>query len=86
MEAWYHFFIAVNDPPAQGSHGKLHWTAGIAGRTRRRGGGAAARGTHAADSSVRVGVLMSTAADDPESPLRIAALAQGLFPLAVGGS
>jgi hypothetical protein len=34
----------------------------------------------------RIGVLMSTAADDPESPLRIAALAQGLFPLAVGGS
>jgi len=28
----------------------------------------------------RIGVLMSTAADDPESPLRIAALAQGLFP------
>jgi putative tryptophan/tyrosine transport system substrate-binding protein len=34
----------------------------------------------------RIGVLMSTAADDPEPPLRIAALAQGLFPLAVGGS
>jgi len=30
----------------------------------------------------RIGVLMSTAADDPESPLRIAALARGLFPLA----
>jgi putative ABC transport system substrate-binding protein len=34
----------------------------------------------------RIGVLMSTAADDPESPLRIAAFAQGLSPLAVGGS
>ena len=33
-----------------------------------------------------IGVLMSTAADDQESPLRITALAQGLFPLAVGGS
>ena len=26
----------------------------------------------------RIGVLMSTAADDPESPLRVAAFAQGL--------
>jgi hypothetical protein len=34
----------------------------------------------------RNGVLMSTAADDPESPLRIAAFAHGLSPLAVGGS
>ena len=34
----------------------------------------------------RIGVLMSTAADDPESPLRIAAFAQGLSPLEVGGS
>jgi putative ABC transport system substrate-binding protein len=32
----------------------------------------------------RIGVLMSTAADNPESPLR--AFAQGLSPLAVGGS
>ena len=34
----------------------------------------------------RNGVLMSTAADDPESPLRIAAFAHGLSRLAVGGS
>ena len=32
------------------------------------------------------GVLMSAAADDPESPLRIAAFAHGLSRLAVGGS
>ena len=34
----------------------------------------------------RNGVLMSTAADDPESPLCIAAFAHGLSRLAVGGS
>jgi putative ABC transport system substrate-binding protein len=34
----------------------------------------------------RIGVPMPTAADDPESPLRIAAFAQGLSPLAVVGS
>src|SRR5262249_50871346 len=50
MEAWYHFFIAVNDPPARGSHGKLHWTAGIAGRSWRPGGRVAARrGVRACD-------------------------------------
>ena len=38
------------------------------------------------DRMRRLGVLMTTAADDPESPLRIAAFAQGLSPLAVGGS
>jgi putative ABC transport system substrate-binding protein len=53
-------------------------------------GGAAAAWPLAASAQQggmrRIGVLMSTAADDPESPLRIAAFAQGLSPLAVGGS
>ena len=45
----------------------------------------AARAQHGGRTR-RNGVLMSTAADDPESPLRIAAFAQGLSRLAVGGS
>src|SRR5262249_21483767 len=43
--AWYPSLYA---PRAGGAHDSHHWTAGIAGRTRRRGSGVAARGAGAA--------------------------------------
>jgi hypothetical protein len=43
--AWYPSLYA---PRTGGAHDSHHWTAGIAGRTRRRGGGMAARGARAA--------------------------------------
>src|SRR5262249_30531332 len=45
LVAWYHFLYA---PRTGGAYDSLHRTAGIAGRTRRRGGGVAARGARAA--------------------------------------
>jgi hypothetical protein len=45
LAAWYPSLYA---PRAGGAYDSHHRTAGIAGRTRRRGGGVAARGAHAA--------------------------------------
>jgi len=46
--AWYRCIYA---PSHGGAHGSHHRTAGIAGRTRRRGGGMAARGARAAGAT-----------------------------------
>jgi ABC-type uncharacterized transport system substrate-binding protein len=67
----------MNDPPAGGSHGRLHRT------TKILLGGAAVAWPLAARAQQgermrRVGVLMNLTADDPEASDRVTAFAQGL--------
>jgi putative tryptophan/tyrosine transport system substrate-binding protein len=76
MEAWY-YSPCMNDPPAGGSHGRLHRT------TKILLGGAAVAWPLAARAQQgermrRVGVLMNLTADDPEASDRVTAFAQGL--------
>jgi hypothetical protein len=73
--AWYRFPYA---PRAGGAYDSHHRTAGIAGRTRRRGGSVAARGAQQTRAMRPIGVLTPYPADDAEGHARLTAFAQAL--------
>src|SRR6516162_10214935 len=74
LVAWYRSIYAPRTGGAYDSH---HRTAGIAGRTRRSGGGVAAGGARSAGVR-RVAVLSSIGESDQEAQLMVAGLHDGL--------
>jgi hypothetical protein len=75
MEAWY-YSPCMNDPPAGGSHGRLHRTTKIL-----LGGAAAwplAARAQQPERMRRIDVLMPATADDPDFQARVGAFLQGL--------
>src|SRR5262249_14377162 len=82
LAAWYRCFYAPRTGGAYDSH---HRTAGIAGRTRRRGGCVAARGARAADGSDASGrglcaaAVGDTAEQTPEGIKLTSRVQHGVF-------